>query len=102
MFYGRMREYPVYTLSTVDDGFGFKSRKYSKSKDVRAYIVRTDFTKYQANDMDLSNYAYTGYTDSQLNVGDMVDGKTVTEVVPHRNGYYFYLTALGENKGGEG
>lgn len=95
MFYGRMREYPVYNLSTVDDGYGFQSKKYTKSGTIKAYICRTDFTRYQSNDMDLNNCQFTGYADSQLNVGDLVDGKKVTEVVPHRYGFYFYLTTLG-------
>lgn len=96
MFYGRMREYPLYELQTVDDGYGFSKEQFVDKGKITAYIVRTDFTRYQSNDMDLSNYQYTGYTDSQIEIGSKVGNMRVTEVVPHRNGYYFYLATIGE------
>lgn len=96
MFYSRMKEYPIQKKSTVDDGFGFKKEQYADAGTVKAYIIRTDLTKYTANELDLTQYQFTGYTmDSGLSIGDKVDGKRITEITPHRQGFYMYLTSLG-------
>lgn len=100
MFYGRMREYPLSEPQKVDDGYGFSKEQFVDKGKIAAYIVRTDFTRYQSNDMDLGNYQYTGYANSRIEVGSKVGNMRVTEVAPHRNGYYFYLAAIGE-KGAE-
>lgn len=96
MFYSRMTDYPIQKKSVVDDGLGYFKDTYVDAGTVKAYIVRTDLTRYTANEFDLNQYQFTGYTmDEDLRIGDKVDGKTITEITPHRQGFYMYLTSLG-------
>lgn len=96
MFYSRMKEYPLQKKSTINDGFNYMRDEYQDAGTVKAYIVRTDLTRYTSNELDLNQYQFTGYTmDEGLEIGDKVDGKTITEITPHRQGFYMYLTSLG-------
>lgn len=95
MFYSRMKEYPYQRLECVDDGLGYKKKKYTNAGNVRAYIVKTDLISYAINDLNLDQYRYTGYTYDAVKVGDKIGDYEITEVSPHKSGYSLYLSTLG-------
>lgn len=96
MFFGRMEEYAVSSLVLEDDGLGFKKKTWKEKGKARIYIVRTDLTLYQANDLDLTDREFTGYTqDGSLSIGDKVGDMRVTDVFRKGQGYVLYLASLG-------
>jgi hypothetical protein len=95
MFISRMIDTDVYKPITARDEYNFEYANYEACGKSPVYLTNQSVEEYAANDLELTETNYVGYTtDRNISKGWLVGNAKVNYVMPGRNYNTLYLTKV--------